>query len=122
MKKKLLFLSLIFSLLVSNGFSQTVYITKTGDKFHIESCRYLSKSSYPITLSDAKAKGYDACSVCRPTGTVTSTPSYTPTPRVTTTAPTSQSVQCSATTKAGSQCKRMTKSSNGNCWQHGGGR
>ena len=29
-------------------------------------------------------------------------------------------VQCSATTKAGARCKRMTKSPNGKCYQHGG--
>ncbi len=31
-----------------------------------------------------------------------------------------QAVQCGAATKAGDRCKRMTKSPNGNCWQHGG--
>jgi endonuclease G len=30
------------------------------------------------------------------------------------------SVQCSATTKKGKQCSRMTYSPNGRCWQHGG--
>ncbi len=30
------------------------------------------------------------------------------------------SVRCSATTKKGTQCSRMTYSSNGKCWQHGG--
>lgn len=30
------------------------------------------------------------------------------------------SVQCGAATKSGSRCTRMTKSPNGNCWQHGG--
>lgn len=30
------------------------------------------------------------------------------------------SVQCSAQTKRGMQCKRMTLSPNGRCWQHGG--
>ncbi len=29
-------------------------------------------------------------------------------------------VQCGAATKAGARCTRMTKSPNGNCWQHGG--
>lgn len=27
---------------------------------------------------------------------------------------------CSAMTRKGTRCKRMTKSSNGKCWQHGG--
>jgi len=30
------------------------------------------------------------------------------------------SVQCSGITKSGTRCKRMTKSPNGKCWQHGG--
>jgi hypothetical protein len=28
--------------------------------------------------------------------------------------------QCTATTQKGTRCKRMTKSPNGKCWQHGG--
>ena len=42
-----------------------VYRTKTGSKYHRAGCRYLSKSSYPIKLSDA-VKRYGPCSVCRP--------------------------------------------------------
>lgn len=43
----------------------TVYRTKTGKKYHREGCRHLSKSSFPISLSDAK-RVYGPCSVCRP--------------------------------------------------------
>ncbi len=45
--------------------SITVYVTKTGAKYHVGSCRYLSKSKIPVNLKDAKAR-YSACSVCRP--------------------------------------------------------
>ena len=45
---------------------QTVYITRTGKKYHTASCRYLSKSKIPVSLKDAKASGYTPCSVCRP--------------------------------------------------------
>jgi hypothetical protein len=45
---------------------QTVYITKTGRKYHRATCRYLSKSKIPTSLKDAKANGYTPCSVCRP--------------------------------------------------------
>ena len=45
---------------------QTVYITKTGKKYHRDGCRYLSKSKLATSLKDAKANGYTACSVCRP--------------------------------------------------------
>jgi competence protein ComEC len=44
----------------------TVYGTATGAKYHAEGCRYLSKSKVPMSLSDAKAKGLTACSVCGP--------------------------------------------------------
>ena len=90
----------------------------------MESCRYLSRSSYPINLSDAISRGYTACSICKPTTSVTSNARQTQTTQQKTThgnVQQAQTVQCSATTKAGSQCKRMTKSSNGLCWQHGGG-
>lgn len=43
----------------------TVYITKSGSKYHVDGCRYLSKSKIPISLSEAKAK-YSPCSVCNP--------------------------------------------------------
>jgi competence protein ComEC len=45
---------------------QTVYITKTGKKYHRAGCRYLSNSKIPISLKDAKAKGCTGCSVCKP--------------------------------------------------------
>jgi len=45
---------------------QTVYITKTGKKYHQGTCRYLSQSKISTSLKDAKANGYTACSVCRP--------------------------------------------------------
>lgn len=44
--------------------SVTVYITRTGEKYHRSGCRYLSNSKIPISLSNAKASGYTACSVC----------------------------------------------------------
>jgi micrococcal nuclease len=44
----------------------TVYITKTGNKYHRAGCKYLKKSCIPISLEEAKAKGYAPCSVCNP--------------------------------------------------------
>jgi hypothetical protein len=45
--------------------SITVYVTKTGEKYHTGSCRYLSKSKIPISLKNAKFS-YSPCSVCNP--------------------------------------------------------
>jgi hypothetical protein len=44
----------------------TVYVTNTGAKYHNDGCRYLRKSRIPMSLEDAKASGYDPCSVCGP--------------------------------------------------------
>jgi hypothetical protein len=43
----------------------TVYITKTGSKYHKAGCRSLSKSAIPMKLSEA-SKRYGPCSVCKP--------------------------------------------------------
>lgn len=44
----------------------TVYITKTGSKYHKSSCSYLKKSKISISLKSAKSQGYTACSRCNP--------------------------------------------------------
>ena len=44
----------------------TVYITKSGKKYHRSTCSYLSKSKTAISLKDAKAQGYTPCSRCKP--------------------------------------------------------
>jgi len=46
--------------------TQTVYITKSGTKYHRSGCTYLKSSKIPISLEDAIKRGYDACSVCKP--------------------------------------------------------
>ena len=124
MKKHLLLLTTIFALLFSNVFSQTVYVTKSGKKYHSASCHYLAKSKIEISLADAQAKGYTPCSVCggassttqnAPSPNSNQNQSYTPPPPKQ-----SSSTQCTAITKAGNRCSRMTNSPNGKCWQHGG--
>lgn len=42
-----------------------VYVTRTGAKYHRVGCRYLSRSSIPMSLKDAKLR-YSPCSVCNP--------------------------------------------------------
>lgn len=46
--------------------SVTVYITKTGEKYHRSGCRYLSRSKIAISLTDARSQGYAPCAVCNP--------------------------------------------------------
>jgi len=42
-----------------------VYVTRTGEKYHRDGCRYLSRSRISIGLKAAQAR-YSPCSVCRP--------------------------------------------------------
>ena len=51
---------------VKNPTSNTVYITKTGKKYHKSNCTYLRKSKIKISLKEAKSKGYTACKICNP--------------------------------------------------------
>lgn len=45
---------------------ETVYITRTGKKYHQESCSYLRKSKIPISKKEAIEGGYTPCSRCNP--------------------------------------------------------
>ena len=97
----------------------TVYITKTGAKYHRDGCSSLSRSRIPIKLSLA-ATTYGACKNCRP-----------PVPEVAAagkplvpvenpkgaSAP-ARSERCQATTKKGTQCLRKAKAGAAYCWQH----
>lgn len=48
----------------SGGSSRTVYITRTGEKYHEGWCSSLRRSKIPISLEDAIARGYEACKIC----------------------------------------------------------
>ena len=45
--------------------SVTVYVTRTGQKYHRDGCRYLRQSRIAMALSEA-AKRFDPCKVCKP--------------------------------------------------------
>lgn len=46
--------------------AETVYITKTGAKYHRSDCGYLKKSKIAIVKSKAISRGFDGCSRCKP--------------------------------------------------------
>jgi len=112
-----IFLAIAFQ---CNG--QTVYTTKTGEKYHESNCHYLKYSKKEIPLQEAIKLGYDPCSVCKPhfkEKTNSSTKTYANTLQSS-----SKSVKkvtatrCTGKTKSGSRCKRKTKNANGRCYQH----
>ena len=91
--------------------TETVYVTKTGKKYHLDGCSSLRSSKIPMELEAAAKSGYGPCGRCRPpsVGTATGTK---PAPAV--------SNQCAATTQKGTRCKRKAKAGSSYCRQHGG--
>jgi hypothetical protein len=57
---------MIIPTLTPTSSDEIVYITESGTKYHKKGCKYLSKSQIPISKKEAIAKGYTACSVCKP--------------------------------------------------------
>lgn len=85
LKKRLLTLLLVVGMIFSLPLTTfaasgntTVYVTRTGEKYHSNGCQYLRKSQIAISLQDAVNSGYDACSRCNPPILTTSAPAPVP--------------------------------------------
>ena len=116
---------LLISVSALSAQAETVYVTKTGAKYHRAGCVSLRSSSIPMPLSEAAGK-YGACKICKPPVpgaappaaaapaiAVSSAPSPAPVERAV------SSARCQAT-KKGTQCSRSAKPGSSYCWQHGG--
>ncbi len=86
----------------------TVYVTRTGKKYHRDGCRSLSRSRIPMKLSEA-AKRYGRCAVCRPPVLRSDDRDRNDPPE--------RSARCAATTRKGTQCSRRA-TRGAYCWQH----
>ena len=49
----------------SAGGTDTIYVTRTGRKYHKEGCRFLSKSKIPMKRNEAVER-YEPCGACKP--------------------------------------------------------
>jgi hypothetical protein len=121
-EKHFVFITLCFLFLIvgTSSSAQSVFITRTGVKYHEGSCEHLHSSMIPITLSEALKRGYTACNVCRPdrqVSPVAKMPDDSKTKTDSTANDQRSPTPCTAMTKAGTRCKRAA-SSNGRCWQH----
>lgn len=66
--------------LLSNitGQNQTVYVSKSGDKYHLENCRHLRlRAKIPISIATATEEGYEPCKTCKPNEQISYIPSET---------------------------------------------
>ncbi len=99
--KKIVFISLFLLLSVAyKGFSQTVYSSAKGEKYHTADCK-LSGDADNTTVSAAKKAGKTQCSICKPDEHAKDKVS-----------------QCKGKTADGTRCKRMTSSKEKKCYQH----
>lgn len=102
-----------------NDAEATVYVTRTGAKYHAAGCRFLARSQIPIQLGEASAR-YGPCSVCNPPA-LSPAAVHQPTvsvPRTSAPPPPASSGRCQAITKQGTQCSRNAQTGRSYCWQH----
>ena len=120
MKQIILTFSFIL-ILTSFLLAQTVYVTKTGKKYHRVGCSFLKTTSSAISLQDAVDQGYTPCSRCNPP-TLTSKTSEVKTTqkKVNDEMHLVQRGRCQAITKKGTQCSRQAEPGSKYCWQHQG--
>lgn len=45
---------------------KTVYITPSGNKYHLDGCSYLGENKISATREEAKKAGFESCSKCQP--------------------------------------------------------
>jgi len=45
---------------------RVVYITRTGQRYHLSTCRTLSQTRIAVTISEARRSGLTPCGTCRP--------------------------------------------------------
>lgn len=115
------YLFLVF--LFTSGFalSQNVYKTPSGSKYHTATCKSVKNVSHKLSRQEARKKGLAACKICKPDssigqGSASARGLGIKSGEAQGTG--SQAVQCRGTTQKGARCKRMTKNSNGYCFQH----
>jgi hypothetical protein len=102
MRKIFILATLLFFGLAVKGFSQTVYASDKGTKYHTADCN-LSGDAKDMTLAAAKKAGKRGCGVCKPDDHFKDKTS-----------------QCTSKTADGTRCKRQTGNKNGKCYQHKG--
>ena len=111
----------MFLVSISQLTAQTVYVTKTGKKYHTENCSSLSKSKIAIELKEAIEKGYTPCSKCKPDKKLESTNQNNFTPQKKEQVKSKSNVTSSNVKhllKVAKRCKRTAQTGSKYCWQH----
>lgn len=94
-------------------YSQTVYKTPSGKKYHLATCKSVENVSSQLNISEAIAIGLEPCKICKPPSIDTKIKLAPNIPRGE-----NNTQQCKGLTKKGIRCKHMTSLGNGYCFQH----
>ncbi|MFZ6000852.1 MAG: hypothetical protein ACOYW3_10100 [Bacteroidota bacterium] len=100
MKKTIVLFIVLLAGVSLKGFSQTVYASDGGQKYHTADCK-LSGDAKDMTLAAAKKANKGPCGVCKPEEHFKD-----------------KTAQCKGKTADGTRCKRMTADKGGKCFQH----
>lgn len=117
-------LSVLFFFIGFSVYSQTVYYTPSGEKYHLATCRSVKNTASKTTVEKAVARGLTACKICKASagGSESSSSSSSVLGFQSATKSTAgtlqESQQCKGRTKAGNRCKHLTRIGNGYCHQH----
>ena len=112
--KKLAFILLF--LITSFGYTQDVYKTPSGKKYHLASCRMVENvSSKLLSKSDINHYSLTACKICKPPAINSLSNSLS---GINKAQGTSGTTRCLGRTKRRTRCKHMTRIANGYCYQH----
>ena len=115
-------------LLLPGSYSQAVYKTPSGRKYHTADCRMVKNVSQQLTLAEALRLHLEPCKICHPEAQESLvqpvqqllqqpvSPTYEKQEKRP--AGTGRTVRCQGITKKGTRCKHMTSIGNGYCFQH----
>lgn len=96
------------------SYSQDVYKTPSGTKYHLATCRMVENVSQKLTVEKALSLNLEPCKICKPAVSnlnFISNIEQKPKGQGATT-------QCKGMTKKGTRCLHRTSIANGFCFQH----
>lgn len=101
---------------LSSGYSQNVYKTPSGERYHLATCRMVENVSKKL-LSQSNITAYklQPCKICKPP--IKADVQFGSSPGNKAVGETT-SVRCKGQTKRGTRCEHMTRIANGYCYQH----
>ena len=103
----------------TDSVSDTVYVTKSGTKYHRAGCSSLHAGAIAMAHTEASKK-YTPCTRCFAPAMSDSTQDSGADKAMAVSTQSVRPHQCQAITKKGTRCKRTARPGSGYCWQHGG--